>query len=325
MATIPAIDIAPLRHDDPDGRQRVATELHEACSRIGFFYVREHGVPEDLIERSFAEVRRFFARPLASKTALAMANSLIYRGYSGLAEEVLDPALEGDLKESFNIGVERDAADPLVAAGTPLHGPNLWPESLPGFRETMEDYFEAMTGLGMTLARGLALSLDLAEDHFTRTLNDPMSLLRLLHYPPTAERRSDRQLGAGAHTDYGCLTILAQDAIGGLEVRNTDGEWVEAPPIPGTFVINLGDQMARWTNGRYQSTPHRVVNASCSDRYSIPFFFDPDFHALIECIPTCLGPGETPKYPPILAGQHIIERYGETYLDYRHPPGGRAP
>ena len=322
MATIAVIDIAPLRHHDPAGQRRVAAELREACSRIGFFYVSRHGVDQDLMDRTFAEVRRFFHQPLERKTAIAMANSPIYRGYSGFAEEVLDPDLEGDLKESFNLGVERGADDPLVAAGTPLHGPNLWPAALPGFRETMDDYFAAMTDLGMTIAKGLALSLDLPADHFTRTLGNPMSLLRLLHYPPTAQRRSERQLGAGAHTDYGCLTILAQDAIGGLEVRNTDGEWITATPVPGTFVINLGDQMARWTNGRYQSTPHRVYNASNTDRYSIPFFFDPDFHALIECLPTCLAPGETPRYPPILAGQHIIDRYGATYLDYRHPPGG---
>lgn len=318
MATIPVIDISPLRHHDPTGHQRVAAELHEVCSRIGFFYVSHHGVDQDLIDRTFAQVQRFFAQPLTRKTAIAMANSPIFRGYSGLAEEVLNPALEGDLKESFNIGVERGPGDPLVQAGTPLHGPNLWPDGLPGFRETMEDYFQAMTDLGQTIARGLALSLDLPAAYFSRSLDDPMSLLRLLHYPPTAQRQSERQMGAGAHTDYGCVTLLAQDEIGGLEVRNTDGQWLLAPPIPGTFVINLGDQMARWTNGRYQSTPHRVFNASDSHRYSIPFFFDPNFNALIECIATCLAPGETPKYPPILAGQHIINRYDETYLDYEH-------
>lgn len=318
MTAIPVINIAPLHQDDPAGQARVAAELHEVCSRIGFFYVSDHGVDATLIEQTFAEIKRFFAQPLADKTALAMAHSPIFRGYSGFAEEVLDPSLEGDLKESFNIGVERGDDDPLVQTGTPLHGPNLWPAHLPGFRDTMEAYFAAMTHLGLTIARGLALSLDIDEDYFARTLDNPMSLLRLLHYPPTKQRQSERQLGAGAHTDYGCVTILAQDAIGGLEVRNTDGQWVVAPPIPGTFVINLGDQMARWTNGRYQSTPHRVFNASNTDRYSIPFFFDPNFHALIECIPTCLAPGDAPQYPPIRAGQHIINRYDETYVDYAH-------
>jgi len=186
----------------------------------------------------------------------------------------------------------------------------------------MEQYFDRMLSLSRQLLKGLALSLDVDESYFDSMTNNPMAILRLLHYPPHPVQASPEQLGCGTHTDWGCITILLQDEVGGLEVCTSNGRWIPAKPIPGTFVINLGDVMARWTNDYYQSTPHRVVNRSGKERYAIPFFFDANYHALIKCIPTCQSPTNPPKYSPITAGEHIVEMYRRTYAPQDIAGGG---
>jgi isopenicillin N synthase-like dioxygenase len=157
------------------------------------------------------------------------------------------------------------------------------------------------------------LALGLEEGYFDHWLNTPMTTLGLLHYPPQLGRITQAQIGAGAHSDYGCLTMLAQDAAGGLQVRNASGDWVDAPPVPGSFVVNIGDMMERWTNGVFTSTLHRVVNVSGLERYSLPYFFDPDFNAEVVCLQTCLAPGETPKYPPTTSGRHLLDMISASF------------
>ena len=293
-------------------RQVVAAEMAEAASRIGFFYVANHGVDDRLIANTFAQTKRFFDLPLAAKQELGTARSIAHRGYEPLESQTFNPGDAPDLKESFYIGVERDEHDPLVQAKLPNHGPNQWPD-LPGWQEQMEAYFAVMLSLSRRLMRGLALSLDLDETVFDNLGDNPMALLRLLHYPPQLATSVANQPGCGTHTDWGAVTVLAQDDRGGLAVCTTDGVWVEATPIPGTFVVNLGDMMARWTNDRYQSTPHRVMNVPGCDRYSIPFFYDLNYHAVVKCLPTCHSPENPPKYPPVTAGEHILQMYRKTY------------
>jgi isopenicillin N synthase-like dioxygenase len=266
-----------------------------------------------VIARIFAETKRFFKLPLAVKNRVAIAHSPISRGYEPIGHQTLDTNAAPDLKEGFYIGVERNADDPLVQAGIPNHGPNQWPADLPGWRNQMEQYFGLMMDLSRQLLRGLALSLQVEESYFDPMVDNPMAILRLLHYPPHPASAQPDQLGCGIHTDWGALTILLQDSVGGLEVRTADGAWVQATPIPGTFVINLGDMMARWTNDYYQSTPHRVMNRSGKERYSLPFFFDANYHARVECIPTCQDTANPPRYPPITAGEHIMQMYRRTY------------
>ncbi len=296
---IPVIDIGGLRSAEIRDRKAVATEIRKASHAVGFFYITNHGIEDPVVDRMFAEIKRFFDLPLEVKNQIAITKSPISRGFEPIGYQTLDQTAAPDLKEGFYIGVERGPDDPLVQARTPNHGPNQWPSDLPGWRSQMEQYFDLMLGLSQQLLRGLALSLDVDEYYFDCMTNNPMAILRLLHYPPHPAQASPEQLGCGTHTDWGCITILLQDEVGGLEVCTSNGEWIPAKPIPGTFVINLGDMMARWTNDYYQSTPHRVVNRSGKERYSIPFFFDANYHALVKCIPTCQSSTNPPDILPL--------------------------
>jgi isopenicillin N synthase-like dioxygenase len=314
FSSIPVIDIGGLRSKDLGDRQAVAEQIRQASSNAGFFYVANHGVPDTLIAQTFAEAKRFFDLPLAAKAEVSSVHSLISRGYDPLKAQSLDINAQPDLKESFYMGIDRSPDDPLVQAGLPNHGANLWPSSLPGWRSHLEDYFAAMMDLARQLACGLALSLGLDEHYFDPLMDNPMPILRLLHYPPHPAQARPDEFGCGTHTDWGFLTILLQDRAGGLEVRTAEGDWVKAEPIPNTFVINLGDMMARWTNDYYQSTPHRVINRSGQERYSIPFFWDINYHSVVECLPTCQSEQNPPKYPSITAGEHIVEMYRQTTI-----------
>ena len=311
-AVLPIVDLSEFRAGQ--NKTAAAAAAARACEEIGFFYLTGHGVAELLMAEGLAETRRFFDLPEAEKRALHISKSPLHRGYFPVFEEATDPSLiKGDLKEGFDLARDLPPDDPEVLAGTPLHGPNVWPENLPGFRETLERYFAEMRRLAEELMGCFALGLGLKEDFFADKIDRPLAQLRLLHYPPQAATPLEDAVGCGTHTDYGCLTILNQDDNGGLIVRDRKGEWIEVPPRAGAFVVNIGDQLARWTNGRFAATPHRVINRSGRERYSMPFFFDPNFDALVECLPSCLEEGETPKFDPVLAGEYLIGRYNDTF------------
>jgi isopenicillin N synthase-like dioxygenase len=200
-----------------------------------------------------------------------------------------------------------------VRAGTPYHGPNQWPEDLPLWRERLLAYFADVEALARRLMNGVALSLDLPWGYFDPYLAEHVSSLRLLHYPPHPSADPAREVGCGAHTDWGAITVLAQDSVGGLEIQLPDGEWIAARPVPGAFIVNIGDMMQRWTNDLYVSTPHRVLNRSARDRYSAAFFFDPSYETRVECLPTCSGAERPARYAPITSGEHLAAMYRKTY------------
>jgi isopenicillin N synthase-like dioxygenase len=303
------IDLSGLRTAEPAAVRRTAEGLGRACREKGFFYVRNHGVPDELMSSLLDVSRAFFAEPAAVKQELAITRSPHNRGYVGLATESLD-LTQADRKEAFNIGLDLSPSDPEVMAGKPFRGVNQWPQT-PGFRTIALDYFNALWRLGLDLHRAIAADLRLPPEFFADKFDRPMATLRLLHYPPREAGQSAP--GAGEHTDYGSLTILLTDAIGGLEVRRRDGAWIEAPPIPGAFVCNIGDCLMRWSNDAYMSTPHRVTNPPDRDRYSVAFFLDPNPDALIACLPGCGVAGQPAKYAPIRAADYLRQRLVATY------------
>jgi isopenicillin N synthase-like dioxygenase len=323
LKEIPVIDIAALRGADAAAKAATVRAIGDACRNIGFFYVVNHGVLDALVARVFAESARFFAQSPEKKAEVAIEKSSCHRGWFHVGGENLDPAKQkkdGDLKEGIKIGRDLGPEHSLVQAATPLHGPNLWPD-LPGWRTVMQEYYGAMEDLGHTLLQAFAGALGLDAAYFDNWLDAPMTTLGPLHYPPQKGHITEAQLGAGAHTDYGCLTMLAQDNAGGLQVRNKAGAWIDAPPIPGSFVVNIGDMMERWTNGVFTSTLHRVINISGRERYSLPFFFDPDFSTPVECLATCLAPGEAPKYAPTTAGQHLLDMINASFSYHKEKEG----
>jgi isopenicillin N synthase-like dioxygenase len=304
------LDLTDLEAGDAGAVRRVARDLGRACRETGFFYIRNHGVPEALMSSMFARSRDFFASPTDVKDQFAITRSPHNRGYVGIASERLNLA-QADQKEAFNIGLDLPASDAEVIAGKPFRGVNLWPDT-PGFRDTALAYFNAVWRLGRDLHLAIAADLGLPTGFFADKFDRPMATLRLLHYPPRAAGDADLP-GAGEHTDYGSLTILLTDDVGGLEVRRRDGAWIKAPPIAGAFVCNIGDCLMRWSNDTYVSTPHRVTSPPGRDRYSIAFFLDPNPEALIECLPGCSASGAAAKYPPILAADYLTQRLVATY------------
>lgn len=304
------IDLDGLKSRDPTAIARIGAALGRACRDTGFFYVKNHGVPAALLSGIFERARAFFAAPWGEKDALSISRNKHNRGYAGLASESLDQ-VHADNKEAFNVGLDLSPDDPEVVAGKPFRGVNVWPAT-PGFRDTTLAYFNAVWRLGCDLHEAIAADLGLAPKFFEDKLDRPMATLRLLHYPPRAVASGDT-VGAGEHTDYGSITLLLTDDAGGLDVRRRDGTWVEAPPIPGAFVCNIGDSLMRWSNDIYVSTPHRVKSPPGRDRYSVAFFLDPNPEVSLACLPGCSAPERPAKYPPINAADYLRSRLDATY------------
>jgi isopenicillin N synthase-like dioxygenase len=309
MSLVPTLDVAAALASEPGALRHLAAEIGLAARGTGFFRVTGHGLSIKMIEAVFATARGFFALPAAQKDRISIARSKHNRGYVGLRVEGLDPKAGKDHKEAFNIGLDLAPDNPEVLAGKPFRGVNLWPDD-PAFRQEMLEYYDFAWALGRFLHRAIALDLALPQEFFESRLDRPMAILRLLRYPPPT---GTEHVGAGEHTDYGNLTLLLTDDAGGLEVRTRDGRWLAVPHEPGSFIVNIGDCLMRWTNDVYVSTPHRVTHSKPRERLSIAFFLDPNPDALVECLPTCLAAGETPRYPTISGAEYLMERLKATY------------
>jgi isopenicillin N synthase-like dioxygenase len=319
VAGLPVVDVSALRSGDGAARDEVSRRIDAACRDVGFFYIVGHGVDEGLQDGLEAMSREFFGLADDEKAPIAMTTGgRAWRGWFPVGGELTSG--RPDRKEGIYFGAELAPDHPRVAAGVPLHGPNFFPARPAGLRGAVLAYMAAMTDLGHLLAGALARGLGLAGDWFATNLTgDPTVLFRIFHYPPAAaadvEGRPDaeRQWGVAEHTDYGLLTILRQDDTGGLEVRTPAG-WTPAPPIPGSFVCNLGDMLERMTGGLYRSTPHRVRNAGREGRVSFAFFFDPSWDAEVRRLPLDGAPSvvsATPRWD----GANVHE-LGGTYGDY---------
>lgn len=317
---IPTVDLGALR----DGcgvadQEAVAAEVRAACESAGFFAVVNHGVPAALVEDVFEANRRFHAQPQEEKDALRQ--NRWHRGYMGFGDTRLQSsarfaaARRANLMESFMLRHEVDPAHPDVLAGKPLQGPNQWPQD-PWVTNAIRRYDAAIVALGMRLLPALSIAVGEAPGYLSRFFAPPSTALRLIHYPPTPAGRPDDLYGSHPHTDYGFLTLLAQDDVGGLEVEGRDGGWFGVPVIPGAFVCNIGDAFARWTNDAFRSTPHRVINASAQrDRYSVACFFDPNLDATVACLPRYARAAPA-KYPPVRFGDYYAARLDANYARY---------
>jgi isopenicillin N synthase-like dioxygenase len=314
---IPVIDFGPYFAGEAGALERLARDVGQACEHVGFFYVLNHGVDEALIDRAFAASRRFHALPLAEKLALKLNENNI--GYLPVNASVqgastVHKATRPNQNESFFISHDRGPDHPEVVAGVPLRGRNQWPEHQPDMRADMMAYFQALRGMCDRMLPAFAVALDMPEDSFARFFaNEGHANLRFLHYPPQ-EPDEDNLFGQAPHTDNSFMTALARTDVPGLAVRLPSGEWFPPPIIPGTFLINLGNIMRRWSNDRFLSTPHGVLNDSGTDRYSMAYFHSPNPASVIECLPSCVSSDNPARYPPAVYRDLVLDFYRANYF-----------
>lgn len=324
VADIPTIDLAPALDGDPAGMARVARRLDEVYTDVGFGQVVGHGVEPELVDGLFEASRRFHALPAEEKAAIAINDA--HRGFIAMASSTIvtssvDEVRRPNQSESFMVMHDQPEDHPDRLAGVALSGPNQWPVSAPEIREPIERYVEALRSLGQRLVPVIALALGTPPESLTPAFAEPVTFLRLLWYPPQPPDPPDDLFGAAPHTDYGFLTLLAQDRLPGLQVRTTGGSWIDVPVVDGAFVLNSADILRRWSNGRWVSTPHRVINRTGEERYSAPFFFDPHMHTVVSPLPSCVPAGESPRYGSVVYGDYLMERLRANYR--RHQPVGR--
>jgi isopenicillin N synthase-like dioxygenase len=314
---IPVIDFGPAFRGEPGGLEAAAPEVRRACEQVGFFYMTDHGVPQEIIDAAFEASREFHAMPLEDKMRLKLNESNI--GYLPVNQSIqrastVHKATRPNYNESFFISHDRGADHPDVLAGTPLRGRNQWPLGHERMRSAMVRYFKALGGVGERMLPVLARALDMPAGYFRPFFaNEAHVNLRFLHYPPQGTA-DDEQFGQGPHTDNSFVTMLARQDVPGLAVQLPSGEWLAPPVIPGTLLVNLGNVMKRWSNDRFLSTPHGVLNDSGTDRYSIAFFYSPNPSAVIECLPGCTGPGDPPRYPPAVYRDLVLDFYNANYF-----------
>ena len=305
-ASIPVIDIGGLYTNDPAAKKAVAAKIGAACDDIGFFYAVNHNVPVETIDRAVAVADRFFSLPEAER--LKVKSDKNNRGYREVGDVV---HANGKLsaRDSFDLGFPVTADDPEVKAGTPLYAPNKWPD-LPGFREAFEAYYGETYTLGMKILEGFALHFGKPEDFFTRHFTKPVADMVINHYWGERGLHISDQ-ASGPHTDHGIVTILWQDSLGGLEVMGKDGNWISATPLRGSYVINIGELMKRWTNGRFKATVHRVVHLQNKSRYSMPLFCNPNFRTTVDPRDLDVSDADA-RYAPVMSGDFLLSRFKAT-------------
>ena len=313
---IPVIDISPLvgPQDNPKSLRKTAKEIENACKNIGFFYVKNHQIPQNHLDAVILVMQEFFNLPEEKKMKIHIGNSDVFRGYTPLGKELTNAKY--DWHECVDFGLDLEPNHPEVIAGNQLLGPNQWPENQPNFRKALERHWDLMILLGRRITEGLAMSLGFDKKKFARFMCKSHSFMRISNYPPYGKDQEENVGdGIGAHIDYGFLTILLQDNIGGLEVKNADNEWVSAPMIPGTFLINIGHMIQRWTNDYYKATVHRVIPPKHETRCSLPFFFEPNFDAIVVPLDTFCSKNNPPRYKPFHFGNYLESKFTTSYSD----------
>jgi isopenicillin N synthase-like dioxygenase len=310
FTSVPIVDISGLHSPEEAERHRVAGELGKAASEVGFFYISGAGIGDELFEHLLAATKEFFALPLDDKMRSYIGLSKCHRGYVPSGEEGLATGMP-EMKEAFDTALDLPADDPDYLAGNPMLGPNVWPD-LPGFADAVTAYYDALLDVGHRLLWAFAVALGEDPDTFSKHATKTPSQLRLIHYPHDPDAVDGE--GIGAHTDYECFTLLKPTAPG-LEVMNGDGDWIDVPPVPGTFVVNIGDMLELWTNGVYVATSHRVRKVS-EERYSFPLFFNVDYHTEVKPLPQFTSRGHKQR-PALRAGEHLFAQTAQTFAYLR--------
>lgn len=322
MSDIPTIDLSPALDGSDSGLAKVARHLDEVYSEVGFGQAVGHGIEPGLIDDLFEASKRFHALPVEDKAAIAVNDA--HRGFIAMATSTIvtssvEKVRRPNQSESFLVMHDQPADHPDRLAGLPLAGPNQWPASAPEIREPIERYVTAMRALGQRMAQVVAVALGAPADTFDAAFAEPVTFLRLLWYPPQPPQSPDDLYGAAPHTDYGFLTFLAQHRLPGLQVRRADGTWIDVPVADDAFVLNSADILRRWSNGRWVSTPHRVINRTGEERYSAPFFFDPHMTTMVEPLASCVAAGEQPRFEPVAYGDYLMDRLRANYTQHSEP------
>ncbi|KAI9462101.1 2OG-Fe(II) oxygenase [Boletus coccyginus] len=320
FTSIPIIDLGKC--GTPEGRLATAHEIRDACMRVGFFYIQNHGIPQSCLDNVFTAAQTYFSLPMATKMKLHHKTVANFKGYNPPLDSNIDPANndKGDFHEGFEIGceeIEPKPHDEERADDGAMAGANVWPsDDCPGFRRACLEYYHAAVNVGKALFPLFALALDLPEIYFTDKTQNSAAIMKMLHYPlqDGHPEIDDDVPGIGAHTDFECFTILwQQPGIQALQIMDSEKRWIDAPAIKDTLVINIGDQLALWTNDVFKSTVHRAINKSGKERYSIPLFFGTDYQVKIEPIPSCVSADRPAKYGAITAGEYVHKRLKEMY------------
>jgi isopenicillin N synthase-like dioxygenase len=311
---IPIIDLGAYLADEPGALEATADSITNALENIGFFVIVNHGIPKSLVDATFELARQFHAQSLEDKLSVRMnAHNNGYMAINRYMVQTSDVNANDkpDLNEAFFTKRERAADHPGVVAGRRFVGHNLWPSGLPGFREGVLRYTNALDDLSNALLPAVSLSLDLPSDYFTGYFEDSQFSFRMSHYPPVKAQAN--QFGIAPHSDANFMTFLAQTPIAGLQVRMPDGSWNDVPYMENAFAVNSGDMMKRWSNGRFKSTPHRVIPPVDQHRYAIPYFLGPNIDTVVECLPTCEIPGIAPQFEPITYEAYLNWWYDANY------------
>ena len=322
---IPVLDVGDFLAGKPNARQALAEAVAETCDDTGFLVITNHGIAPALIDGAFAAAGNFFDLDEPDKLALKVGDLNI--GYLPYGAQIVRTSkvnnnTKPNLSESFYIVTDHGADDPEIVAGNSLYGLNRWPMQMPSFKARTMAYFEAMRPLADRMVSVIATSLGLRDDYFAADFHQPTITLRLIRYPSHGGAE-DNQFGFAPHIDTSFLTLLAQSALPGLEVRTREGDWIRPPAIPGTFVVNTGEMLSRYSNDRYIPTPHRVINANDAVRHAVPFFYGPGLDAVIQPVSTCVGPDNPAKYEPLLYADHR-RQLNLTNFDHRRKPTDQA-
>jgi len=311
---IPIIDIAPLVIPNNNSKliKKTGDEIRDACKNVGFFYIKNHQIPQSHLDTLIPEIRKFFNLSIEEKMKIHISNSDIFRGYTPLGTELTNN--QYDWHECVDFGLDLKPNDPEVISSKPLSGSNQWPENQHNFKKVLEKHWDFMIILGRMITQGLAISLGLSKNYFAPFITKSHSYMRISNYPRYGNTlKKNIGDGIGEHIDYGFLTILLQDSVGGLEIKTSNNEWFSAPIIPGTFLINIGHMIQRWTNDYYRATIHRVIPPKHATRCSLPFFFEPDFDTVVAPLEKFCSKGNLPQYKPIHFGNYLERTFKTSY------------